>query len=212
MTEQLADLEVIAERCVREADGDVARAYQLVEEQVEGSTNERRPPLLRRLLREKEYYKLLAPTMARIGDAHPFKGKQKRFRRISRPKHEDLKGIGIDSDGRLWNPNNYPEDKVRAALRYVAAEREVRRKEGAAKAVKTRAPRHSNLIYEVGASILAGRKYGPRSFCCICKKSLSDQVSIERGIGPECWDHILTLIEHSKDQEAAKAAADGVES
>jgi hypothetical protein len=202
MTEQLADLGVIAERCVREANANPARAYQLAEESIESSTGRR--PLVERLLRHEVHDRLVEATVARIGDAHPFKGKRKSFRFV-RWRSEVLNGIGIDSDGQLWNPNNYPEDKVRAALRYEAARREVRRKEGAIRAVETRARRHSKLIHEIGAGILAGRNYGPRSFCCICKKSLSDPTSRQRGIGPECWDHILVLIEYAKDREATRA-------
>jgi hypothetical protein len=200
MTVRLTDnatLKALAEQCVREAEGDLARAYRLAGQYIEGGTNQR-------LLRNEIHDKFIAAAMVRIGDAHPFKGKSKFFSYV-RGQDEGFIKVGIYSDGQLWNPTNYPEDKVRAALRYAAARRAVRRKEGAIRAVETRARRHSKLIHEIGAGILAGRKYGPRPFCCLCKKNLSDPVSIERGIGPECWDYILVLIEHAKDREAANA-------
>jgi hypothetical protein len=34
---------------------------------------------------------------------------------------------------------------------------------------------------------------GPREKCAICKKTLTDQTSVSRGVGPECWSHIVTI-------------------
>jgi hypothetical protein len=77
-------------------------------------------------------------------------------------------------------------DQVRAALRDAGARKKVERKIGLIQAVKTRARRHNKLIYEIAAGIRAGKRYGPASCCRMCQKALTDQVSIERGIGPEC--------------------------
>jgi hypothetical protein len=159
----------------------------------------------RRAVRNKIRDKFVDAAMARIADARPFKGKSKFYRRAYW-QGERFDDIGIYGDGRLSNPHNYPEDKVRSALCHAGADHEIRRKEGAIQAVETRARRRSKLIYEIGAGILAGRQYGPRSSCCICKKHLTDPPSIERGIGPECWDHVLVAIEHAKDRAVADAA------
>jgi hypothetical protein len=35
---------------------------------------------------------------------------------------------------------------------------------------------------------MAGRLWG---HCCRCGKALTDPVSLERGIGPDCYDNIL---------------------
>src|SRR5262249_35096413 len=202
MDDRLADnatLEAVAERCIREAGDDLACAYLFADKFIEGRRNQI-------WVRREVYNRFVDATMERIGDAHPFKGKPKFYRCITL-QGETLYNIGIDSAGYLSNPHNYPEDKVRNALRWAGAEAEVRKKEGAIHAVETRARRRSKLIHEIAAGILAKRKYGPRSFCCICQKILSDPQSIERGIGPECWDQILVLIEHQKDREARVASA-----
>jgi hypothetical protein len=43
---------------------------------------------------------------------------------------------------------------------------------------------------------LAGRLTG---HCCVCMKELSDPVSLERGIGPDCYAHRIDLIHHIAD-------------
>jgi len=38
------------------------------------------------------------------------------------------------------------------------------------------------------------QKIGPLHHCFICGRHLDDQASIERGIGPECWQDVLSEI------------------
>ena len=185
-----------AEHCYCEADGNLARAYELVTE-----CSVDREPRFARLVRYEVRNRFIAAAMERIGEAHPFNGKSKSYRWIQW-QGQVFNKIGISGDGQLSNPNNYPEDKVRAALRWVGAKAVVTRKEATIRAVATRARRRAKVIHGIAAGILADRQYGPRNFCCICEKALTDSESIQRGIGPECWDHILILIEHEKDRQA----------
>jgi hypothetical protein len=39
--------------------------------------------------------------------------------------------------------------------------------------------------------------------CEICGRALSDPESIKRGIGSECWQHVLSAVEKLKSQTAA---------
>jgi hypothetical protein len=48
---------------------------------------------------------------------------------------------------------------------------------------------------------LAGRLIGR---CCICRKELTDPISIERGIGPECIRHRMAAIWHYADDKCSK--------
>jgi hypothetical protein len=50
--------------------------------------------------------------------------------------------------------------------------------------------------------ILAGIGVGPQSNCFCCKKSLTDNASIGRGIGPECWNQIANEVEAERERLA----------
>jgi len=110
--------------------------------------------------------------------------------------------VGIYSDGTLHNPNGYPDDEVRAVFLKVEAERQERIRErrarGAKKAVETRKQRREKKIYEVVKRMMADDPIG-RGFCCaICGRLLEDPQSRERGIGPECWQDIIGLVEAAR--------------
>lgn len=110
-----------------------------------------------------------------------------------------LYDVGILPDGTLHNPNNYPEDEVRASVLEADARRHERRSRGAKKAAVTRQRRTVKLVHVTAQRILKNENIGPRSHCEICGRGLSDQQSIERGIGSECWQDVLTAIERSKE-------------
>jgi len=59
------------------------------------------------------------------------------------------------------------------------------------------------LIQKPASGSAAGRGIGERQHCHICGKELSDPVSIARGIGPECWQDILSLA--NDDAEPAES-------
>jgi hypothetical protein len=119
----------------------------------------------------------------------------KYFRWVESPDGKKwLVDVGIFADGQLYNPNKYPEDQMREAI--AKHQQEIK-----AKAIATADRRRKRRIYEAGQRILAGGHYGPASSCYICGKALFDPPSEKRGIGPECWDHVLSWIEQHKQQQ-----------
>jgi hypothetical protein len=87
------------------------------------------------------------------------------------------------------------------------------RRHAAAKAAAvTRQERHEKKVHDVAKRIIGGWQVGNRNTCAICEKELSDPPSIERGIGPECWDHLMDRIDWVRRRQgvlptAAKDAA-----
>ncbi len=108
--------------------------------------------------------------------------------------------VGHQQDGSLWNPNGYPETLVHEILEAVAERRRQRKADGIKKAVATRKARHERKIYAIALLILHDHDIGNRETCACCAKVLTDQESIDRGIGPECWQHVLASIQRQKDE------------
>jgi hypothetical protein len=106
-----------------------------------------------------------------------------------------LYGVGIYDDGTLRNPNGYPEDVVRQSVLAADQHRRERRSNAAKKAAVTRRERQEKCVYEVAKRILAGSSIGARRHCYICGRHLDDPESINRGIGSECWQGVLAIIE-----------------
>jgi Family of unknown function (DUF6011) len=126
-----------------------------------------------------------------------------RFYKWVRSDHETFYDVGIRKDGTLYNPNGYPDEVVREAVQAADERRRLRRSEAAKKAAETRRQRQEKRVYDVANRIVQGQEFGPRNNCVICGKGVDDPRSIERGIGSDCWQRVLTAIERSK----AKAAA-----
>lgn len=103
--------------------------------------------------------------------------------------------IGIDRDGTLLNPNGYPEAAVFQALEEALQRRHDWRTDAAKRAAVTRARRREKRIADAAARYTAGNSIGPRETCVVCRKTLTDPVSISRGIGSDCWQEILKLME-----------------
>ncbi len=126
-------------------------------------------------------------------------------------KGERLFSVGILPDGTLWNPNRYPEDLVREAV-FEADERRRQkiaenRGRGAKKAAVTRARRREMELLTVAKKMLRDEKIGPALRCVLCFKALTDPLSINRGIGPECWQHVLQRMERVRaSAESAEAS------
>jgi hypothetical protein len=99
--------------------------------------------------------------------------------------------VGILPDGSLHNPNGYPEDVVRAAVLAADVRKHERRSVAAKEAAITRYDRQEKRVYAVAKRIKDGGHFGPRKNCIICKRILSDEQSIARGIGSECWQGVL---------------------
>jgi hypothetical protein len=106
--------------------------------------------------------------------------------------------VGILDNGTLYNPNGYPEELVRASVLAADARRRERRGNAAKQAAETRRNRRARNVYRIVNQLLANRPVGPRRRCVCCGRQLNDRESIERGIGPECWQDILQAIEERK--------------
>ncbi len=106
-----------------------------------------------------------------------------------------LFNVGILDDGTLHNPNGYPDDIVRAAVLGAEARRHERRSESAKKAAETRRARRDRKVQQIAERARQGQGIGNRSHCYVCGKSLGDPASIARGIGPECWQDVLSVAE-----------------
>jgi hypothetical protein len=104
--------------------------------------------------------------------------------------------IGWADDGSMYNPHGYPEDVVEDALLGAIERRAERRSKAAKQAAETRRIRKEKRVYEVARQIVDGHAFGPRKHCYICGRGLGDPESIERGIGSDCWQDVLTIIEN----------------
>jgi hypothetical protein len=109
--------------------------------------------------------------------------------------------VGILPDGTLHNPRGYPDDIVRASVLAADERCHQRRSEAAKKAGETRRLRQARLVYEVAALIIKHGRLAPCSNCRICGKALDDPQSIERAIGSECWQHVLSEIARLRQVE-----------
>ena len=121
-----------------------------------------------------------------------------------------LYGIGIFKDGTLRNPMGYPEDRVRMVLDRLYEEERQRRSKAAKQAAITRKRRQSKLIHEIAKGIAEGRNYGPRNQCVLCKRGLTDQESILRGVGSDCWQGVLAATEKMRDHDQRQSVIDGL--
>jgi Family of unknown function (DUF6011) len=112
-----------------------------------------------------------------------------------------LHQVGILADGTLYNPRGYPDDLVREAVLAANESSRVSRSKAAKKAASTRAARLERLVYKVVQKLKLGHKFGPCTHCVICGKGLDDPVSIERGIGSDCWQRVLQAISEDQKKE-----------
>ena len=109
-----------------------------------------------------------------------------------------LYDVGILLDGTLHNPRGYPDDIVRAAVAAADARKHERRSLAAQKAGATRQRRRQKRVAEIAARILAGYDIGERTNCAICGRGLGDPASVKRGIGSECWQDLLAILENTR--------------
>ena len=119
-----------------------------------------------------------------------------------------MRDVGILADGTLHNPNGYPEDVVRVAVLAAIERKRQRRSESAKKAARTRAIRKEQKVYEVARKLQLGHRYGPTTHCIICNTEMTDPESIERGIGPCCFQLVMAKIQYGFDLPTQLAEAD----
>jgi len=120
--------------------------------------------------------------------------------------HEDeiLFEVGIRPDGTLHNPRGYPEDLVRAAVIAADERKRQRRSRAAQKGAATRKRRKEHRVHLIAQQIVRDEGCGPRAACAVCGRALDDPRSVERGIGPECWQGVLEEVERLKIAERAR--------
>jgi hypothetical protein len=107
-----------------------------------------------------------------------------------------LYAVGILADSTLWNPDKYPEKKVREAV-LAAQERDKQKRSTAAKkGAQERSTRQERQTAAFAKRNVAGERiFGPRAHCAICSKAIDDPQSVERGIGSDCWQNILRYMQ-----------------
>jgi hypothetical protein len=120
------------------------------------------------------------------------------FYRWAMSDSERLYSVGIDANGALLNLNNYDPERVRIAVLAAEERKHAKRSASAMKAAVTRAKRTNLRVMHVARKIIAQEATGPARTCFICGKALSDQESIARGIGSDCWQGVLEQIEKPK--------------
>jgi gas vesicle protein len=113
-----------------------------------------------------------------------------------------LYDVGILADGTLHNPRGYPDNDVRSAVLAADARGHELRSQAAKKAAETRRRRRQRKVYDYVAQSLAGHPVGPRGRCVICGRHLSDQQSVERGVGSECWQDVMKLVTRKREAAA----------
>jgi hypothetical protein len=106
-------------------------------------------------------------------------------------KGRRLYSIGINDDGSLYNPNNYPEEDARTAALGADERKKEKLIEARKQGVVTRQRRREQRIAKIAKAYLLGHHVGNLRQCAMCERTLSDPVSIERGIGSECWPHLM---------------------
>jgi hypothetical protein len=81
-------------------------------------------------------------------------------------------------------------------VRDAAVERRyIKRQAAAAKGAVTRERRHSLHVDQIARALTEGHVFGPLPRCICCKRWLSEAESVNRGIGPECWQMVLSRFE-----------------
>ena len=83
---------------------------------------------------------------------------------------------------------------MREAVLAADARRTERRRNGAKKAAVTRASARRRLIFKAATMVAQGQGIRNLSHCYVCGRHLDDPASVERGIGPECWEGVLALV------------------
>jgi hypothetical protein len=61
--------------------------------------------------------------------------------------------------------------------------------------VTTAEQAHEERVYDAAKSLLDGELLYRDSECHICGKPISDSLSVARGIGSDCWQHVLEQLD-----------------
>jgi hypothetical protein len=94
---------------------------------------------------------------------------------------------------RYWrHDNGYASvEECREFLQTVFARRIAEDIKARRRGAETRKRRKEEKIAKITRDFLLGKHIGNLRNCAFCEKVLSDPVSIERGLGSECWPHLM---------------------
>lgn len=103
--------------------------------------------------------------------------------------------VGIEENGSLFNPNNYPEEELRAALIQTEANAHLRRSEASKRSAITRRKREEKKIHQYVKLMLEDQEIPYTTHCYICGRYLQEEESRVRAIGPECLQNLYRVAE-----------------
>ena len=105
-----------------------------------------------------------------------------------------LRNVTFNADGTL----EYDGCERVALQAFVSRHRRIKenRSAGARRAAETRRIRKEAIVYEVAEHwLITGKFPGPSDNCSICGRKISDGAAIKRGIGSECWQEFLSVVD-----------------
>lgn len=127
------------------------------------------------------------------------KGKRSGWRWVG-----DCRNVAALPDGTIES-NGYDEKRVAGLILLELVVEARKRSLAAKKAAETRAIRRERMAYKIAQKILSGAGVTPSDNCHLCGKAVSDDESRQRGIGPDCWQFILRLVEGDTNEKAQGA-------
>ena len=84
------------------------------------------------------------------------------------------------------------KEAAKAGLLAVLISEKAKRSEAVKKAAETRRQRTKARVYEVARAWIGANRAAMR--CRICGKKMTDDESILRGVGSDCWQDVLSVI------------------
>lgn len=113
----------------------------------------------------------------------------------------------ITADGELkQEPHQgkaFTELSEREAAEYIwlaTTKQKVRRSRSAKKAAQTRVERQKRDTYRIANRLIEGGQLTPSAKCVICGKKVTDDSSYQRGVGSDCWQAVLRIIQQGGAQ------------
>lgn len=86
---------------------------------------------------------------------------------------------------------DHTESEIVNGIYRALRKRRKKRKEAAVKAAVTRQRCRELKAKKIARQMAFGGETGPAKNCLVCGRPVSDQESIDRGVGSECWQGVL---------------------
>ena len=116
---------------------------------------------------------------------------------IRLPNGDKVRNVRVVVDGgvsRLCFDGGFTEAEVREVAIQTLRRKKQRRSDSAKKASVTRKSRVDQMVHVV-AKHYTENKLQPSSFCLICGRFVGDPESVKRGVGADCWQKVLRVVE-----------------